>query len=100
MAFRVIWSESALADLREVVRYIARDDRRAAGRFGQLILSKVDAVASFPRSGRIVPEYRIESLHEIIVRPYRIVFRVDDANACISIVRVWHGARNELDPGD
>jgi transcription-repair coupling factor (superfamily II helicase) len=29
MAFRIVWSEAALADLRDLVRYIARDDRHA-----------------------------------------------------------------------
>ena len=58
MAFRVVWSDTALADLRDLVRYIARDDRKVAKRFGDLIVTKVQSLQTFPRIGRIVPEYR------------------------------------------
>ena len=66
MAFRVVWSETALADLRDLVRYIARDDRQVAKRFGDLIVTKVQSLQAFPRIGRIVPEYREECLRELI----------------------------------
>jgi len=58
MAFRIVWSETTLADLRKLVRYIARDDRKVAKRFGDLIVTKVQSFQNFPRIGRIVPEYR------------------------------------------
>lgn len=96
MAFRVIWSEAALGDLREIVRYIARDNVDAAGRMGRLILGKVDALARFPRTGRMVPEYRRDNLREIIVAPYRVVFQIDDANGVLNVVRVRHGARKDI----
>ena len=96
MAFRVIWSEAALGDLREMVRYIARDNSAAAERMGRLILKKVEAVARFPRTGRMVPEYRRDDLREILVAPYRVVFQIDDANERLHVVRVRHGARKDL----
>ena len=52
MAFQIVWSEIALADLRDLVRYIARDDRQVARRFGDLIVSKVESLQTFPRIGR------------------------------------------------
>jgi len=51
MAFRVVWSETALADLRDLVRYIARDDRQVAKRFGDLIVTKVQSLQTFPSIG-------------------------------------------------
>jgi toxin ParE1/3/4 len=69
MAFQIVWSEIVLSDLRDIVRYIARDDRQVARRFGDLIVSKVESLQSFPRIGRIVPEYREECLRELIVPP-------------------------------
>ncbi len=44
MDFRIVWTETALADLRDLVRYIARDDRQVAKRFGDLIVNKVLAL--------------------------------------------------------
>lgn len=97
MAFQIVRSEIALSDLRELVRYIARDDRQVAGRFGDLIVSKVESLQSFPRIGRIVPEYREECLRELIVPPYRIVFEIDDDAMKLSILRIWHAARGDLE---
>ena len=97
MAFQIVWSEIALSDLRDLVRYIARDDRQVAGRFGDLIVSKVESLQSFPRIGRIVQEYREECLRELIVPPYRIVFEIDDDAMKLSILRIWHAARGDLE---
>ncbi len=97
MAFRIIWSETALTDLQDLVRYIARDDRQVAKRFGDLIVTKVESLQTFPKVGRIVPEYREECLREIIVSPYRIVYEIDDDHMKISILRIWHGARGNLE---
>jgi addiction module RelE/StbE family toxin len=96
MAFRIIWSETALADLRDLVRYIARDDRQVARRFGDLIVTKVQSLQAFPRIGRIVPEYREERLRELIVAPYRIVYEIDDDSMVLSVLRIWHGARGDF----
>ena len=97
MAYQIVWSKVALADLRDLVRYIARDNREAAGRFGNLIVSKVETLGPFPRIGRIVPEFRDDRLREIIITPYRIVYEIDDAAVTLSILRVWHGARGDLE---
>ena len=97
MAFQIVWSEIALSDLRDLVRYIARDDRQVARRFGDLIVSKVESLQSFPRIGRIVPEYREECLRELIVPPSPLVFEIDDDAMKLSILRIWHAARGDLE---
>ncbi|MFU8892970.1 MAG: type II toxin-antitoxin system RelE/ParE family toxin [Luteolibacter sp.] len=97
MAFRVVWSETALADLHDLVRYIARDDRQVAKRFGDLIVAKVQSLQAFPRIGRIVPEYREDRLRELIMTPYRIVYEIDDEMMTLAILRIWHGARGNLE---
>jgi plasmid stabilization system protein ParE len=40
-------------------------------------LSQVEKLAEFPDSGRIVPEFGIAPLREIIHPPFRIVYRLD-----------------------
>ena len=97
MAFRVVWSKTALADLHDLVRYIARDDRQVAKRFGDLIVTKVQSLQTFPRIGRIVPEYREDRLRELIMAPYRIVYEIDDGTTSLAILRIWHGARGNLE---
>lgn len=68
-----------------------------AKRFGDLIVTKVESLQPFPRIGRIVPEYREDRLRELIMTPYRIVFEIDDTAMKLSILRIWHGARGDLE---
>ncbi|MDB6124864.1 MAG: type toxin-antitoxin system RelE/ParE family toxin [Pedosphaera sp.] len=58
-------------------------------------MSKVDQLANFPYLGRVVPELGQETIREIIVRPYRVVYEVADLQQTIAVVRVWHAARGE-----
>jgi len=59
--------------------------------FAQRIVSIVEAIPSFPETGRIVPEYRRQDLREKIYRNYRIVYRIK-ADA-IEIVAITHGSK-------
>ena len=97
MAFQIGWSNAALADLKSLVRYIARDDRSSAERFGKLIISKIDGMIHFPRIGWIVPEFRDDHLREIVVAPYRIVYEIGDHLNTLTVLRVWHGARGDIE---
>lgn len=56
MAFRIIWTRSALEDLKAIVQYIKSDSRKAAESFGVRLIKEAESVAEFPRSGRRVPE--------------------------------------------
>jgi plasmid stabilization system protein ParE len=56
----------------------------------------VDAALSLKKlsaRGRIVPEFRRPELREVIFRSYRIIYRINDADKIVEIVRFWHGAR-------
>lgn len=99
MAHKIVWADQATQDLEEVVRFIAAHDPAAAERFGLLLVSKAEAVAEFPRRGRIVPEYADENVREIIVSPYRIICQVIESSRSIAIARIWHGARGKPDLG-
>ena len=55
------------------------------------IISKIERLGDFPESGRVVPEFNIENLREIIFAPFRIVYRLDGNK--IKIVRVWRSER-------
>lgn len=96
MDFKIVWSKTAVADLRDLVRYIAEDDRVVAERFGRLIISKMEAAMKFPRMGRMVPEFREDRLREIIVAPCRVVYEIDDELLTLTVLRVWHGARGSV----
>lgn len=93
MAYKLIWSPAARDDLHDIVVFIARDNPNRAVSFGYELISDTDRLQEFPELGRIVPEYRNDYIREIIFRPYRIVYRVDQENKICEIARVWHPAR-------
>ena len=95
MGFKVIWSPSARADLRDIVTFIAEDDTAVAEKFGMALIEASKALGRFERQGRKVPEFGMEEIREIIVAPYRIVYRLREDNSTVEIVRLWHGARSK-----
>ena len=97
MDFLINWTESALLDLEEIVRYISRDDPAAARRIGEGVIDSVEQLRTFPKSGRVVPETSEECVREVLYSPYRIVYELHDQEGSISIVRVWHAARGSIE---
>jgi toxin ParE1/3/4 len=97
MDYAIDWTESALEDLKDLVRYIAADNPLAAERFGKAIIRRIELLSPFPRTGRVVPELGDDLLREVILTPYRIVYEVNDSLRRVSVVRIWHGARGELE---
>ncbi len=95
MDFKVIWSDTAIADLHDISSYIARDDPQAAGRIGRGILDHVRILASFPFIGPTYPRGSRGSLREIVFRSYRIFYDVSESPRSVEILHVWHGAREE-----
>jgi toxin ParE1/3/4 len=77
------------------VTFIAADNPSVAESFGLRLMSKVDVLANFPLIGRVVPEDNHENIREIVLRPYRIIYRVIPAQQVVAIARIWHGARGE-----
>jgi toxin ParE1/3/4 len=61
--------------------------------FGYELISEMEKLQAFPEMGRTVPEYRNQNIREIIFRPYRIVYRINDERKSCEIARVWHSAR-------
>lgn len=93
MDYQVILSASARADLRNIVRYISLDAPDRALRFGMFLISRTRFLAHSPELGRVVPEFGDPSLREIIIQSYRVVYRVDERNSSVQVIRFWHAAR-------
>ncbi len=76
MGFKVIWSDQAIADLRDLCSHIARHDPEAALRMGNGILDHVQILAQFPFIGPSYPRGANGLLREIVFRSYRIFYDV------------------------
>jgi len=93
--YRVIWARAASEDLADLVAFIAADSPINARRLLQRLRDKASALDVAPERGRIVPElgkFGIRAFREIIVRPYRLVYRL--AEGRVSVVAVFDGRRD------
>jgi len=88
----VLWTSPALADLIEIREWVERDSPEVARRLAAKIRDRVNDLAAFPSSGRIVPEIGIERYREVIVRPYRVIYEIREND--LVILRVRHSRRN------
>ena len=88
----VRWTPQAADDLEAIWHFIARDSVEMAVIFADRVLGATDHLAKYPRSGRIVPELRIESIREIIVGSYRVIYRVSRDDD-VQLLTAHHGAR-------
>jgi addiction module RelE/StbE family toxin len=85
---KVRWTSIAVEDLSNMKEKIAEDNVSAAQKMIQTIRKKVERLSHFPESGRIVPEFGSPVLREIIIPPYRVVYRIVGKE--VHIIRVWH----------
>jgi addiction module RelE/StbE family toxin len=93
--FKIVWTLRSREDLRDISAFIAQDNPDSALRLGDLIFERVDSLEKFPELGRVVPERNQSSIREIVVKSYRVIYRVRKNERVVEILRVWHGARGE-----
>jgi toxin ParE1/3/4 len=95
MGYQVIWTDEAIADLRQSVTFIAQDNPTAAIGVGEEIIRKSLLLAEHPRLGRMLREAKRDTLRELIIRPYRLIYEVDDQSCTVRVRVLWHGSRQE-----
>jgi toxin ParE1/3/4 len=93
MDYQVKLARSARLHIQDIARYISIDDPDRALTFGEFLIQHTKSLGQFPERGRVVPEFDDESVREIIVRSYRIVYRLSHNDRSIEIIRFWHAGR-------
>jgi toxin ParE1/3/4 len=92
MAYQIIWTPAAEADIEEIGRYL---ERVASPATATAVVTRIRAAAlkycDFPNSARTVPEFKDPTRRETFVHQWRLMYRVEDD--CIRILRVVHGRR-------
>jgi toxin ParE1/3/4 len=95
MDFKVVWTDSATADLKEICEYISRRNVSAAEKIGRGILNHVRILESFPLIGPAYPKRSSGAIREIVFGKYRIFYEATERTKHVYILRIWHDARNE-----
>ena len=90
--FTVTFAVSAVEDLEDIQRWYSDQQVPAVGeRLIGEVLSCLGRLTEYPESGRIVPEFGVTHLREIIMPPFRVVYRLDKKQ--VRVVRVWRSER-------
>ncbi len=93
MAYKVLFSEDALADLEDILDYIRRDSETAAENFGAAILDHIELLREFPHIG--TPVSQRPNLRKILHSPVRIYYRIDEHRSTVEILHFWHGSKED-----
>ena len=88
---KVTWSPLADEQVDDAVAHISDNNPTTALLWLERLLDRARSLATFPDSGRVVPELGRQDIREIIVRPYRVMHRRTDDRVEIAAVR--HEAR-------
>ena len=92
---RVQWTENALTDLLEIIRFIARDSPQNAWKVHKRIRARAMTLTSLPDRGHVVPELAelaVVGYRELSIPPYRIVYRIEKKS--VFVLAVLDGRRD------
>ena len=96
-SYVIEWTEKARGDLYEIVEYISLDDLVASKNVSARLYDRVLSLELSPERGRVVPELAklgFYSFRELIVSPWRIVYRVE---ARVVFIELIVDGRRDLD---
>jgi addiction module RelE/StbE family toxin len=87
----VIWTREALEKLNEIEEFIGTDNPERAETFINYLIERGESILQNPKIGRAVQEILNPEIREIIVKKYRIVYRIKKEK--IEILTVFEGHR-------
>ncbi|OQX95259.1 plasmid stabilization protein [candidate division KSB1 bacterium 4572_119] len=87
----VLWTREALEKLSEIEEFIGTDSPRRAETFINFLIEHGESISQNPKIGRIVQENSNPNIREIIVKKYRIEYRIKKDK--IEILTVFEGHR-------
>jgi toxin ParE1/3/4 len=91
MDFKVLIAESAIADLKEIVEFVAQDDSDAAIRLGEKLVDRALSLASMPQRFPFHDQQR--GIRKLPLPPFLIFYTCDETGGGVNVLHFWHGAR-------
>ena len=88
---KVVWTDAAKRYLRTIHDYIAQNSPAYAQRTVDRLTSRSKQIGVFPLSGRVVPEFEVGQIREVLQRPYRIIYHIRPDH--VDVIAVVHMSR-------
>ncbi len=88
----LLWTEQARADLAAIRAFISQDSPHYASVIIARLIAATDRLVPFPESSRTVPEFENPLIREVVLKPYRIVYRLVGVDE-IHVLTVHHASQ-------
>ncbi len=95
---KILWTDAAIAHLEIIHNYVAQTSPEYAQTVVDQLTRRSKQIANFPFSGRMVPEYELNIVRELIEGSYRIIYLIKDEKEQIEVLAVIHTSRERLKP--
>ncbi len=89
----VKWTAHAKAQVRHIHDYIAQDSALYARRVSEELVKKTIGLDELPRKGRKVPEMNVDTVRELSLYSYRILYEIK-SDRLIEVLAVIHKRRH------
>lgn len=80
---RIAWTESAVLGLDSNISFLAQESIDNALRLLKRVLDAADSLGILSERGSVVPEYGDPDLRQLLVEPFRLLYRVDESEVFI-----------------
>ena len=91
MDFKVLITDNAIADLKEIVEFVAQDDSGVAIRLGEKLVERALSLARMPERFSFHDQSR--GIRKMPMPPFQIFYTCNNTEGVVNILHFWHGAR-------
>ncbi len=98
----VKWTAHARSQVRHIHDYIAQDSLLYARRVSEELVKKTIGLDELPRKGRKVPELNVDTVRELSLYSYRILYEIktDDFIEVLAVIHKRQHLEAEEIPGN
>ena len=86
---KVFWTRESVKRLNEIEEYIARNNPDLAIKFIDNLILHTETLSENSEKGRVVPEFSIKEIRELLYKKYRIVYLLKKSR--IEVLTVFEG---------
>jgi toxin ParE1/3/4 len=80
---RVVWTDSAVLGLDSSISFIAQESVDDARRILERVLGAAESLETLAERGSVAPEFDESGVRQLLVDPFRLLYRVGDAEVWI-----------------
>lgn len=84
---KLIWADKAKESARDVYSYLFEGSATYADSWADEVDGKLNQLILFPEMGRIVPEFNVSFIREVLAGQYRIVYTYQNETMTVVTVR-------------